>query len=69
MGKVFKIIIDPNHKERMMDGYYLCKFHCSNCGRPNSMYDGVIDVIIPMGQMIPENELICPNCGCETLKA
>lgn len=62
-----RIIIDPSLEERKKEGYYFMRFYCSNCGRPNGIYDGSVDVMIPKG----ENSkciLTCPQCKNKTLK-
>jgi predicted RNA-binding Zn-ribbon protein involved in translation (DUF1610 family) len=63
-----QIIIDPDLDERKKEGYYFTHFFCSNCDRPNMIYDGGIDVMIKKGLEIPKDEFECPNCGCLTLR-
>jgi len=64
-----EIIIDPTSEERKENGYYFHEFYCSNCGRPSSMFDGGINVMIKEGKLVPKTVFICPNCKCRTLKA
>ena len=64
-----EIIIDPSLKERQLEGYYFEKMHCSNCGRPNGMFDGSVDVMIMAGRTKKgiKTPITCPYCECETL--
>ena len=63
-----KIIIDPSTEERDLEDYYYVYMSCSNCGEPNGIYQGTVDVIISKGSTTPGYPLKCPNCGCNTLK-
>ena len=64
------IIVDPDLEERKLDSYYFCKAGCSNCGKPNGMYDGTVDVMIKKGIDRKEikSPVECPYCGCCTLE-
>ena len=62
-----QIIINPNLEERKNEGYYWMKFYCENCGCPNGLYKGAVDVMIPQSEK-SNYVLTCPNCKNETLK-
>jgi len=63
-----EIIIDPSLDERHKEEYYFGRMYCSNCDRPNGLYDGPVDAMIPYGQPVPkEKKYYCPNCKCLTL--
>ena len=60
-------LINPDLEERKQKGYYWMKFYCENCGYPNGLFKGAIDVMIPQGET-SNCILTCPNCKNETLK-
>ena len=62
-----QIIINPDWEERKKEGYYWMKFYCDNCGCPNGLYQGAVDVMIQKGET-SNYVLTCPNCKNETLK-
>jgi len=63
-----EIIIDPDLDERHKEGYYFDKMYCSNCDRPNGLYDGHVDVMVKLGKEKKRlGKFVCPNCECKTL--